>query len=61
MLEQLRKHFETMEEGLYAYNDENGKEVSVLYENDGRLLATVNGFVARIFTDKEEAFAWLLK
>lgn len=61
MLEQLRKHFENMEEGKYVYNDENGKRISVLYENDNKLLATTNGVFDAVFEDKEKAFAWLLK
>lgn len=61
MLEQLRKHFENLEEGTFVEDDETGKGLEVLYEKDTRLLATVDGVAVGLYYDMEKAFEWLLK
>ena len=61
MLEQLRKHFENLEEGTFVEDDETGKGLTVLYEKDARLLATVDGVGVGLYYDMEKAFEWLLK
>lgn len=61
MLEQLRKHFENLEEGTFVEDDKTGKGLKVLYEKDARLLATVDGVAVGLYYDMEKAFEWLLK
>ena len=61
MLEQLRKHFENLEEGTFVKDDETGKGLEVLHEKDARLLATVDGVAVGLYYDMEKAFEWLLK
>ena len=61
MLEQLRKHFENLEEGTFVEDDETGKGLTVLYEKDARLVATVDGVAVGLYYDMEKAFEWLLK
>ena len=61
MLEQLRKHFENLEEGTFVEDDKTGKGLTVLYEKDARLLATVDGVAVGLYYDMEKAFEWLLK
>ena len=61
MLEQLRKHFENLEEGTFVEDDNTGKGLVVLYEKDERLLATVDGTAVGLYYDMEKAFEWLLK
>ena len=61
MLEQLRKHFENLEEGTFVEDDETGKGLTVLYEKDARLVATVDGVAVGLYYDTEKAFEWLLK
>ena len=61
MLEQLRKHFENLEEGTFVEDDETGKGLTVLYEKDARLLATVDGVAVGLYYDMGKAFEWLLK
>ena len=61
MLEQLRKHFENLEEGTFVEDDKTGKGLTVLYEKDARLLATVDGTAVGLYYDMEKAFEWLLK
>ena len=61
MLEQLRKHFENLEEGTFVEDDKTGKGLTVLYEKDARLLATVDGVGVGLYYDMEKAFEWLLK
>ena len=61
MLEQLRKHFENLEEGTFVEDDETGKGLTVLYDNDTRLVATVDGVAVGLYYDMEKAFEWLLK
>ena len=61
MLEQLRKHFENLEEGTFVEDAVTGKGLTVLYEKDARLLATVDGVAVGLYYDMEKAFEWLLK
>ena len=61
MLEQLRKHFENLEEGTFVEDAVTGKGLTVLYEKDERLLATVDGTAVGLYYDMEKAFEWLLK
>ena len=61
MLEQLRKHFENLEEGTSVEDAVTGKGLTVLYEKDARLLATVDGVAVGLYYDMEKAFEWLLK
>ena len=61
MLEQLRKHFENLEEGTFVEDDVTGKGLEVLYEKDARLVATVDGVAVGRYYDMEKAFEWLLK
>lgn len=61
MLEQLRKHFENLEEGTFVEDAVTGKGLEVLYEKDARLLATVDGVAVGLYYDMEKAFEWLLK
>ena len=61
MLEQLRKHFENLEEGTFVEDAVTGKGLTVLYEKDARLLATVDGVGVGLYYDMEKAFEWLLK
>ena len=61
MLEQLRKHFENLEEGTSVEDAFTGKGLTVLYEKDARLLATVDGVAVGLYYDMEKAFEWLLK
>ena len=61
MLEQLRKHFENLEEGTFVEDAVTGKGLTVLYEKDARLLATVDGVAVGLYYDMKKAFEWLLK
>ena len=61
MLEQLRKHFQNLEEGTFVEDAVTGKGLTVLYEKDARLLATVDGVGVGLYYDMEKAFEWLLK
>ena len=61
MLEQLRKHFENLEEGTFVEDAVTGKGLTVLYEKDARLLATVDGVGVGLYYDMKKAFEWLLK
>ena len=54
MLEQLRKHFENLEEGTFVEDDETGKGLEVLYDNDTRLVATVDGVAVGLYYDMEK-------